>query len=449
MKRLEGFQRGKAITVDFEGESISAHEGEPVACSLLASGEFVFSRSIKYHRPRGPFCMEGSCSHCLLRVDGVPNVFTCQTPARAGMRLDRQNAYPSVKVDIFESIDWLFPRGLDHHEMFAGVPVAEHVMAKVARHLAGLGLLPEKEAPARMPAETLRVSIAIAGGGVAGSAAAKVLAERGASFALLEREDVLGGKLRSGAVPKDAEKPLSSADLPKGSVRINTTAVGLYDDEHGRYFAAVSHGPEGLRLLKVYAEQFLVCIGGHPRLPPFENNDLPGVLAGPAASALIRRHGILPGENVAVVGQGESLKLLAELLKASGAQLAAVVDLSGADPGPNAFPGTVSGRELKARGRSQVAGLAFTRKDGEKMKVRCDLVAVALPPSPSFELARQGGAKVVFRPELGAFAVEADESGRTAAKDIFVAGGVTGGLDVRASAESGRRAAQALLGGGR
>ncbi|HLL54154.1 MAG TPA: (2Fe-2S)-binding protein, partial [Myxococcaceae bacterium] len=116
MKRLGGVQRGNPITVDFEGDSLTAYEGEPVACSLLASGERVFSRSIKYHRPRGPYCLAGSCSHCLMRVDGVPNIFTCQTPAQPGMRLERQNAYPSVKVDIFESIDWLFPRGLDHHE---------------------------------------------------------------------------------------------------------------------------------------------------------------------------------------------------------------------------------------------------------------------------------------------------------------------------------------------
>jgi sarcosine oxidase subunit alpha len=91
--------------------------------------------------------MAASCSQCLMRVDGLPNRFTCQTPVRAGMRLQRQNAFPSARVDVFASIDWLFPRGLDHHSMFAGVPVADKVMAKVARHLAGLGLLPDTPLP--------------------------------------------------------------------------------------------------------------------------------------------------------------------------------------------------------------------------------------------------------------------------------------------------------------
>src|SRR5712692_12082679 len=161
MRRLEnGLPRGSEIAVDFEGDSIPALEGEPVAVSLLAAGESVFSRSVKYHRPRGPFCFAAACSHCLMRVDGVPNVFTCRAPARSGMRLERQNAYPTAEVDVFSSIDWLFPRGLDHHEMFAGVPVAEKVMAKVARHLAGLGLTPDSPAPARAPAEVLHTRVA-------------------------------------------------------------------------------------------------------------------------------------------------------------------------------------------------------------------------------------------------------------------------------------------------
>ena len=63
------------------------------------------------------------------------------------MRLERQNSYPTAQIDVFNVIDWMFPRGLDHHAMFAGVPVAEQVMVRVARHLAGLGVLPEQAAP--------------------------------------------------------------------------------------------------------------------------------------------------------------------------------------------------------------------------------------------------------------------------------------------------------------
>jgi sarcosine oxidase subunit alpha len=42
--------------------------------------------------------------------------------------------------------------------------------------------------------------------------------------------------------------------------------------------------------------------------------------------------------------------------------------------------------------------------------------------------------------------VEAEEDGRTAAADLFVAGDITGGGSAQQAAASGTRAAQALLG---
>ncbi|WP_257446248.1 2Fe-2S iron-sulfur cluster-binding protein [Archangium lipolyticum] len=443
MRRLpDAASRGQSITMDLEGESVPAVEGEPIACSLVAAGESVLARSIKYHRARGPYCFAGACSHCLMRVDGVPNVYTCRVPARAGMKLERQNAYPSAKVDVFEAIDWFFPKGLDHHEMFAGVPVAEQVMAKVARQLAGLGLLPASPAPERMPAQTLRTRVAVVGGGASGLSAAQVLAARGVPFLLFEREDTLGGRFVAGAPELDAPKMPDTSALPPGSVRTRATVIGLYDDEAGRFLAVVT---EEMRLLKVYAERFLLAPGGHPPLLPFENNDLPGVYAGRAASLLMRRYGVAP-EVAALVGWGPELYALARLMEEHGTRVAAVVDLKGPVP-PGAPAGATLGREPKAHGRSEVSGFSYADASGRRVKVDCDAVLVAVATSPSFELARQGGAKVEFDEAREVFAVVADADGRTAAPDVFVAGDVTGGRSMAESAASGRRAAEALLGG--
>src|SRR5687767_13018978 len=109
MPRLDS--QGTDIEVELDGEMIPARAGEPVACSLIAAGHPLFARSIKYHRPRGPYCFAAACSTCLMRVDGVPNIFTCRTPARAGMRLERQNAFPSAELDVFAATDWFFPHG--------------------------------------------------------------------------------------------------------------------------------------------------------------------------------------------------------------------------------------------------------------------------------------------------------------------------------------------------
>jgi sarcosine oxidase subunit alpha len=437
--------RGKAISVDLEGETLPAVEGEPVACSLIAAGEAVTARSIKYHRPRGPYCFAGACSHCLMRVDGVPNVYTCRTPARAGMRLERQNAYPSAKVDVFETIDWFFPNGLDHHEMFAGVPVAEQVMAKVARQLAGLGMLPDHAAPQRLPAREVRTRVAVVGGGAAGLAAAKVLAEAGVAFLLLEREARVGGRLVRGAPLAEDPAVLEVGSLPKGSVLTEALALGFYDDAGGRFLAVGAVEPEGPRLVKVYAERFLLAPGGHPPMVPFENNDLPGVYAGRAASLLAREHGVAP-EVAALVGWGSELYALARLMEAHGTKVAAVVDLKGPVP-PGAPEVACVGGEAKAHGMGSVSGFSFTGNGGKRVKVACDAVLVSVPVSPSFELARQGGARVRLEEAGGTFVVEADADGRTAARDVYVAGEVRGGASAKEAAAAGKRAAEALIGG--
>jgi sarcosine oxidase subunit alpha len=437
--------RGKAITVDLEGEAVPAIEGEPVACSLIAAGETVLARSIKYHRPRGAFCFAAACSHCLMRVDGLPNVYTCRTPARAGMKLERQNAFPSAKVDLFGTIDWFFPRGLDHHEMFAGVPVAEQVMAKVARQLAGLGLLPEREAPQRLPSRVLNTRVAVVGGGPAGLAAARKLADRGIPFLLLEREERVGGRLTRGAPQPDDPAVPDVALFPKGSVLTRAHVIGLYDDEGGRFLAVAALEPEGLRLLRIHADRFLLTPGGHPALIPFENNDLPGVYAGRAASMLLREHGVAP-ESAALVGWGPELYALARLLEAHGTQVTAVVDLRGPLP-PGAPAVACVGGEPKAHGLKKVGAFSFTRQGGKRKKVDCDAVLISVPTSPSFELARQGGAGVRFDAKRGLFVVEAEVDGRTAAPDVFVAGDVTGGGSAKEAAAAGARAAEALIGG--
>ena len=432
----------KKISVDFEGESVPAIEGEPVACSLLVAGHRVFSRSVKYHRPRGPFCFAAACSHCLMRIDGVPNLYTCRVPARDGMRLERQNAYPSAEHDIFRSIDWMFPRGLDHHQMFAGVPVAESVMTKVARHLAGLGLLPEKPAPSALAAEVISVEVAVVGGGAAGLAAVQVLASGRVPFVLCEKEDFLGGRLASAPVEQGAPEIPSTDSLPTDSLRLRSAAVALYDDARGRFLAVVCKEPTGARLAKIYAKRFLIALGGHPRLIPFENNDLPGVFAGRAASYLVRRCAMLPGKQIALLGYGSELYPLASLLESAGASIEVVLDLEGPPP-PTAPKQATHGKVLTAHGRNAVAGLTFETTAG-KQKVNCDAVIVSAPPAATYELVAEAGSKLRFVDERVGFAVDADAVGRTSVAGIFIAGEMAGPMSAKEAAESGRRVGEVM-----
>ena len=56
---------------EYEVEGFS---GDTIGSALFASGRRVFSRSFKYHRPRGLLCCSGHCPNCMMTVDGVPNV---------------------------------------------------------------------------------------------------------------------------------------------------------------------------------------------------------------------------------------------------------------------------------------------------------------------------------------------------------------------------------------
>src|SRR5467141_2470314 len=131
------------MRISLDGQDIEAQEGDTVAAALLRARITTFTRSIKYHRPRGPFCLAGSCGQCLMRVDGVPSLQACRVRAQEGMVCERQNApLGFVESDVFRAADFLFPEGLDHHHLLTGSRVLGRMALEVARRLAGLGELP-------------------------------------------------------------------------------------------------------------------------------------------------------------------------------------------------------------------------------------------------------------------------------------------------------------------
>ena len=68
-----------SVRISLDGEAIDAQPGDTIAAALLRARITTFTRSIKYHRPRGFFCLAGHCGACLMRIDGKPNVRACKT----------------------------------------------------------------------------------------------------------------------------------------------------------------------------------------------------------------------------------------------------------------------------------------------------------------------------------------------------------------------------------
>src|SRR5262245_6777575 len=94
-------------TFDFEGEAVAFDDGDTVASALYRDGVRTFSRSLKYHRRRGLYCGTGDCPNCLITVGGVPGVRSCVTPARAGIRVERGEGWPSTEFDLLSVADRL------------------------------------------------------------------------------------------------------------------------------------------------------------------------------------------------------------------------------------------------------------------------------------------------------------------------------------------------------
>jgi D-hydroxyproline dehydrogenase subunit gamma len=75
--------RPPALTIEFDGEPVTAYPGETVAAALLAAGKRAFRRTSN-GSPRGPYCNMGVCFECVVEIDGV-HVRACMTPVRDGM----------------------------------------------------------------------------------------------------------------------------------------------------------------------------------------------------------------------------------------------------------------------------------------------------------------------------------------------------------------------------
>src|SRR5690349_9004108 len=117
MPRLADPRFAPDCTIQVDGRPLRARAGESVALALLAAGRPLVARSAKYHRPRGAFCLAGSCHQCLARVAGVQNVRTCLAPCRDGLTVEAQNALPTARGDLLGAVDLLYPHGLDHHHL--------------------------------------------------------------------------------------------------------------------------------------------------------------------------------------------------------------------------------------------------------------------------------------------------------------------------------------------
>ena len=392
---IEGRHASPAtVPVSFDGKTYMARPGEPWAITLLAHGVYTLGRSSKYHRPRGMFCGVGSCGHCVARVDGLPNVRLCRASVAPEASAQSQNTLGNARFDGLEAVDWIFPKGLDHHHLLVQTGPVNRLAIAMARQLAGLGRLPAHAAPpAGAPPQHAHVQVAVVGAGVAGRAAANVTRRRGLDTWILEAG------------------PSLHAD-----VRAAHNVVGFYDDQE-----LLVTTPKGL--LRLRADAVVLATGGYELPPPCAGNDVPGVM-GRRAADLALAWGVLPGRRVAVAlppnadasVQRQARQLVSRLQRA-GATLVAVVGLGASVP-------------RAATTATQLLGIEGAAPElqvhSDSCTVDCDALVWCARATPAYELARQMGVETPFDAASGGFVPVTAQDGSTALEGLYVAGELAG-----------------------
>jgi sarcosine oxidase subunit alpha len=369
----------------FQNEAVEAKSGDTIAAALYRDGQRIFSRSFKYHRPRGLLCVFGKCPNCLMNVDGIPNVRTCITPVRDEMKVKAQNAFPSLETDwlsITQRFDWLMPVGW-YYKTFTH-PAMWHAAEPAIRKVAGLGEVLSLET-GEYEHSWMHADAAVVGGGWAGMQAALAAAARGEQVVLVDDQPALGGQGRyrkhAGEIPTNLIQELQA--LPNVRILHNTYCFGLYE---GNLLGVLQSNPDAgtvERLVHLRAQHTTLATGAYETPILFPNNDLPGVMLSTGVLRLLHLYGVAAGKHTVIVGgSGTSEEVSAELREA-GVEVVATVSPDQVETAVGS--GCVKGIQTRAG------------------NFLCDLIVVCGPRVPDAGLAAQAGGKLRWSGAQGAF----------------------------------------------
>ncbi len=304
----EAIDRDDTFTFDWNGRSYPAYGGDTIASALTACGERIFSRSFKYHRPRGLLTASHLDPGCIVQVDDEPNVRGGHRHARAGSRVRSQDTWPSLRFDVKAAnglVGRFLPAGFYYKTFIHPQPLWPAYERVLQRFAHGGVLSAHTPAEAERPRYDKRFAhpdVLVAGGGPAGMAAAVAAARAGAQVLLVEEEHALGGHLRwGGSADLTALADLRDqvAVTPGIEVLTDSVVLGRYE---GNWLSVLERGRPDVheRLVKARAKSLVVAAGLIERPYVFAGNDVPGVLLSTAARRLVNLYAVKPGHRAVV-----------------------------------------------------------------------------------------------------------------------------------------------------
>ena len=415
-KHATGVNTDKPLRFTFDGRQYTGFEGDTLASALLANGIKLVARSFKYHRPRGVITSGSEEPNAIVELGTgartEPNTRATMILLFDGLVATSQNRWPNLKFDV-NNINNVFSRFLVagfYYKTFMWPAKAWMFYESIIRKAAGLGTATREFDPDRYDKFNDFCDVLVVGAGPAGLSSALTLAKQGKKVIIADEHPTPGGMARydsdeqTKAWISQQWAELEAMDNVK--VLASTTVFGAYD---GGCFGALEHANQEndysprLRYRRIYANSAVYATGALERPIVFGNNDLPGVMLAYALSAYVNYYGVVPGRNIVIFTNNDSVYRLATDLLMLGCQVTVVDsradnELSAQlrDSGGQVYNNAVV---ADAKGRLQVDKVSI-HQQGINFEQDCDILAMSGGWTPTVHLQSHLGSKPIFDDEL-------------------------------------------------
>ncbi len=436
IKKTDHVDQTNRISFKFDGKTYFGFKGDTLASALLANGIHLVGRSFKYHRPRGIMTCGSEEPNAICQINGKtaltePNVRATEIELYEGLEADSQNCWPNVNFDIGginNFISPFIPAGFYYKTFMWPKSFWKNIYEPLIRLSAGLGKSPTHPDPDIYDHKHVHCDVLVIGGGISGVIAAKIAANNNLDTILIDDKNTLGGStiLQNNENFKINENTsrdwlLKEIDELKKlkNLKIKTrTSVAAYHSYN--YLLAkenlTDHLPKNKssgirqRLWKIRANKVIIATGAIERPLVFNNNDRPGIILANSVNKYLNFYGVTCGENyiiftnndsayetaLSLFEKGIAVKII-DIRKKASSKIAKHAEKLGINIYWNStVTNTFGYRKINS---VEIMSLSDDGSNviGEKIKVRCDCLAISGGWTPMVHMHTQSGGKLKFR----------------------------------------------------